>query len=68
MSICDVKKDDELMIINDSGVAIRISINDIRVAGRNTQGVTLIRVPKDEVIKSIAKISNIDEENNENIN
>ena len=54
------------MIINDSGVAIRISINNIRVAGRNTQGVTLIRVPKDEVIKSIAKISNVDEENNEN--
>ena len=48
------------MIINNSGVAIRISINDIRIAGRNTQGVTLIKVPKDEVIKSIAKISNIE--------
>ena len=68
VSICDVKKDDELMIINNSGVAIRISINNIRIAGRNTQGVTLIKVPKDEVIKSIAKISNVDEENNENIN
>ena len=56
------------MIINNSGVAIRISINNIRIAGRNTQGVTLIKVPKDEVIKSIAKISNVDEENNENIN
>ena len=46
VSICDVKKDDELMIINNSGVAIRISINNIRIAGRNTQGVTLIKVPK----------------------
>ena len=59
VSICDVKKDDELMIINNSGVAIRISINNIRIAGRNTQGVTLIKVPKDDVIKSIARISNI---------
>ena len=59
VSICDVKKDDELMIINDSGVSIRISVNNIRVAGRNTQGVTLIKVPKDESIKSIAKIENI---------
>ena len=61
VSICDVKENDELMIINNSGVAIRISIDKIRIAGRNTQGVTLIKVPKNDVIKSIAKISNVEE-------
>ena len=56
VSIESVKQDDELMIINDSGVAIRINVRDIRISSRATQGVTLIRVPKGEVIKSIAKI------------
>lgn len=60
VSICDVKENNELMIINDSGVAIRISTNDIRTASRNTQGVRLIKVPEGEVIKSIAKIENVE--------
>lgn len=56
VSIESVKQDDELMIINNSGVAIRINIRDIRISGRATQGVTLIRVPKNETIKSVARI------------
>ena len=56
VSIESVKQDDELMIINNSGVAIRINIRDIRISGRATQGVTLIKVPKNETIKSVARI------------
>ena len=60
VAIEEVEQKDELMIINASGVAIRIRVEDINISGRNTQGVTLIKVPKGECIKNIAKIKNIE--------
>ena len=60
VAIEEVEQKDELMIINASGVAIRIKVEDIRIAGRDTQGVTLIKVPNGECIKNIAKIKNIE--------
>ena len=67
VSIKEVKTNDELMIINQSGITIRISINDenIRVMGRATQGVRLIKLNKDDKISSVAKIEIIDDENKE---
>ena len=63
VSIKEAKTNDDLMIINQSGITIRISINDqnIRVMGRATQGVKLIKLNKDDKISSVAKIEIIDE-------
>ena len=64
VSIKEVKTNDELMIINKSGITIRTSITDenIRVMGRDTQGVKLIKLSDGDEISSVAKIENIEEE------
>lgn len=64
VGILDVTDKDELMIINKSGIMIRTSVAALRVMGRNTQGVRLIRLNEDDEISSIAKIE-IDEEDGE---
>ena len=63
-TICKV--DDEIMIINSSGVAIRINVADISVTSRSAMGVTLMRTTEDEKVVAIAKIlSNDDSEKDE---
>lgn len=52
-----VKDNDEIMLINLSGVIIRLNVNEISEMGRSTQGVKLMRVPENESLVSIAKIS-----------
>ena len=61
-TIC--KEDDELMLINTSGVAIRINVSDISVTNRAAMGVTLMRTNDEEKIVAIAKITG-DGENDE---
>jgi DNA gyrase subunit A len=56
IAIKDVTDKDNLMIINRSGVAIRLSITDLRVMGRATQGVKLINLKDDDTIAAVAKI------------
>ena len=58
-TIC--KMDDELMIINSSGVAIRINVADISVTSRSAMGVTLMRTTEDEKVVAIAKILSSDD-------
>jgi DNA gyrase subunit A len=53
-TICKI--DDELMLINSSGVAIRINVSDISVTSRSTMGVTLMRTIEEEKVVAIAKI------------
>ncbi|MBZ9626886.1 DNA gyrase subunit A [Psychroflexus sp. CAK1W] len=62
-----VQDDDDLMIIKKSGVAIRMSVSDIRTMGRSTQGVRLISLKGEDEIAAVAKIVNEDndEENDE---
>ncbi|HDR5055901.1 TPA: DNA gyrase subunit A, partial [Bacillus anthracis] len=50
-TICKI--DDELMLINTSGVAIRINVSDISVTSRSTMGVTLMRTTEEEKIAAI---------------
>ncbi|MES2903812.1 MAG: DNA gyrase subunit A [Pseudomonadota bacterium] len=45
-----------LMLVTDQGKVIRTTVGDIRIAGRNTQGVTIFRVDKNEHVVSVAKI------------
>ena len=56
IAIKDITEKDELMIINRSGVTIRMSMDEVKVQGRATQGVRLIRLEEDDVIGSVAKI------------
>jgi DNA gyrase subunit A len=51
-----------LMLVTDQGKMIRTTVGDIRVMGRNTQGVTIFRVAEDEHVVSVAKIEEAEEE------
>ncbi len=48
-----VKDSDEIVLVTDSGKLIRCPVNDIRIAGRRTQGVTLLRTEEDEKVVSV---------------
>ncbi len=56
ISIKDVTDSDDLMIINKSGITIRMSAKDLRVMGRATQGVRLIRIDDGDEIAAVAKV------------
>jgi len=56
VAIKDVVDSDELMIINKSGIAIRLPVDQLRVMGRATQGVKLIRLNEDDEISAVEKI------------
>ena len=60
------------MIINKSGIAIRMAVEDLRVMGRATQGVRLIKVREDDSIAAVAKVmhdeDDIDGEDQESVN
>lgn len=61
IAIKNVMDDNDLMIINKSGVAIRTSVSELRVMGRATQGVRLINLKKGDEIAAVAKVE-IDED------
>jgi DNA gyrase subunit A len=65
VAIKEVIDDDELMIINRSGITIRIKVSELRVMGRATQGVRLIKLNDDDRISSVEKIQQIVEVKNE---
>jgi len=56
VSLKNVTDQDDLMIINKSGIAIRMAVEDLRVMGRATQGVRLIKVREDDAIAAVAKV------------
>jgi DNA gyrase subunit A len=60
VAIKEVVDDDELMIINRSGITIRIKVSELRVMGRATQGVRLIKLNEDDRISSVEKIQKIE--------
>ena len=60
IAIKNVKDDDDLMIINKSGIAIRIPVSALRVMGRATQGVRLINLKNDDEIAAVAKVEAFD--------
>ncbi|MFN5704257.1 MAG: DNA gyrase subunit A [bacterium] len=62
IGIKDVNDEDHLMIINKSGLTIRMAVSDLRVMGRATQGVRLIKLNDEDEIASIAKIKDVKED------
>ena len=57
-----VENDKEIIMITNKGTAIRTKVSDIRISGRNTQGVTLMKIGEGEKVISVAKIEMEDEE------
>jgi DNA gyrase subunit A len=62
VSIKNVTDDDDLMIINKSGIAIRMAVKDLRVMGRATQGVKLINLKGSDSIAAVAKVMHDEDE------
>ena len=62
VAIKDVTDDNDLMIINRSGLTIRMHVSDIRVAGRATQGVRLINIKEGDAIAAVSAVSRNDDE------
>ncbi len=62
VAIKNVTDQDDLMIINKSGITIRMAVEKLRVMGRATQGVRLIRLNEGDEISSVEKIINIEED------
>ncbi|HCZ09758.1 MAG TPA: DNA gyrase subunit A [Flavobacteriaceae bacterium] len=62
VTLKNVTDQDDLMIINKSGIAIRMAVSDLRVMGRATQGVKLINLKDDDSIAAVAKVMKDDDE------
>jgi DNA gyrase subunit A len=62
IAIKGVTDNDDLMIINKSGITIRMSVSDLRVMGRATQGVRLIKLQENDEIAAVAKVEISSEE------
>ena len=62
VSIKEVLPDDELMLITKQGIAIRMPVKGIRVAGRNTQGVRLVNLEAHDLVMDVARVVPDDDE------
>ncbi len=62
IAIRNVTDDDDLMIINESGITIRLAVSSLRVMGRATQGVKLINLKAGDKIAAVAKVPAAEDE------
>ncbi|MBI2179912.1 MAG: DNA gyrase subunit A [Deltaproteobacteria bacterium] len=62
VGVQQVTQDDQLMLVTNAGKIIRLRIKDIRVIGRNTQGVRLIELEEGERVVSLARLAEKEEE------
>jgi DNA gyrase subunit A len=62
IALMEVIDTDELVIITSHGMVIRQSVKNLRVMGRNTQGVRVIRLKDDDSIADIAKVLSEEQE------
>ncbi len=58
-----VEDTDQIMLVTDAGQLIRCPVHDVRIAGRNTQGVRIFKTEADERVVSVERISEEDGEN-----
>jgi len=65
VAIKSVSDDDDLMIINKSGIAIRLEVTNLRTMGRATQGVKLINLKNNDSIAAVAKVMKDEDEEGE---
>ena len=60
-----VNENDQIIMVSDKGQIIRVSVQQIRIAGRSTQGVSIFKIPNDSKIVSVSRVAEFDEEQNE---
>jgi DNA gyrase subunit A len=65
IGVQQVTEDDQLMLVTNTGKIIRLRIKDIRVIGRNTQGVRLIDLEEGERVVSLARLAEKEDEEEE---
>ena len=65
MASFPVDHGDEIMLISDAGQIIRVPVDDIRIAGRGTQGVIVFNTAEDEKVVSVERLSEEDGEADE---
>jgi DNA gyrase subunit A len=65
IAIKEVVEEDHLMIINKSGIAIRMPVSDMRIMGRATQGVRLINLRNGDTIAAVTKVQGVEEQGTE---
>ncbi|RJP26619.1 MAG: DNA gyrase subunit A [Candidatus Omnitrophota bacterium] len=68
VGILEIFDDDEFMLITKGGVAIRMSVNDVRAISRNTQGVRMIRLEEGDSVAAIGKLPEAKEAKRDQIN
>jgi DNA gyrase subunit A len=61
IGVCQVFGTDDVMLVTDGGKIIRMAVEEIRVIGRNTQGVRLIGLAEDERVSSVARLAEKEE-------
>ena len=61
----EVIDEDELMLTSKDGMMVRIPVKDVRIQGRNTMGVTIMKLNEGDKVVSVAKIMETDDEDEE---
>jgi DNA gyrase subunit A len=60
-----VEETDELLLVTDQGQLIRTRAAQVRIAGRNTQGVTIFRTAEDEHVVSVERVEGSEDDNDD---
>ena len=55
-----IKQNDEIIMVSDKGQIIRINVNQIRIAGRTTQGVSIFKIPETDKIVYVSRLEDIE--------
>ena len=58
-----VQENDQIILVSDKGQIIRININQVRIAGRTTQGVSIFKIPLEDNIVNVSRVSDMDKNN-----
>jgi len=61
----EVEEDDQIMLTSKNGMMVRIPVSGIRIQGRNTMGVTIMRLNEDDTVVSVAKVMEQESEDEE---
>ena len=57
-----INEKDQIIMVSDKGQIIRVNINQIRIAGRSTQGVKIFNIPEGDKIVYVSRIQDLDED------
>ena len=55
-----VEDNDQIILVTDKGQIIRVNVNQIRIAGRSTKGVSVFKIPESDTIVSVSRVQDID--------